>query len=183
MADAGDALENPVTAERVVFRKRGGETSGELLQFDLFMKPHSVAMPEHVHPRQEERIEVVSGTVRFRLGGKEEGLSASQTVVLPPGIPHTVWNGGGDEAHVLVEARPALKTETAIETVFGLARDGKVNKRGLPNPLQGALLAREYETFFAWPPVPVQRLVLAALAPIARRLGYRARYPQYSGRE
>ena len=183
MAHQGDVIENPITGERIIFGKTAEDTNGELLQFELFMKPHGVAMLEHVHPRQEERVEVVSGTVRFRLGGKEQILSASQAAVLPPGIPHTLWNDGDYEAHVLVEALPALKMETAIETLFGLARDEKTNKRGMPNPLQGALLAREYETFFARPPIPVQRAFLAVLAPIARLLGYRARYPQYSGPE
>jgi hypothetical protein len=41
-----------------------------------------------------------------------------------------------------------------LETLFGLAREGHVNKRGMPHPLQ--------------------------LAPIARRLGYRATYPSLS---
>jgi len=183
MARQGEAIENPVTGERAVFRKRAAETNGEFLQFDLFMKRRGFVMPEHVHLRQEERIDVVSGRVRFRLGGKEEELRASETAVLPAGIAHTMWNDGDDEAHVSVEARPALKTETAIETVFGLAREGKVSERGMPNPLQGALLAREYETFLARPPVPVQRAILAVLAPIARLFGYRARYEKYSGPE
>ncbi len=183
MASAGDVIENPVTGDRVIFRKTARDTNGELLQFELSMKPHGASMFEHVHLRQEERVEVVSGTVRFRRGGKEKRLSAGQTAVLPAGIPHTLWNGGDDEAHVLVEARPALKTETAIETLFGLARDGKVDKRGMPNPLQGAVVASEYETFFARPPIPVQRAAVAVLAPIARLFGYRSRYPEYSGPE
>ena len=181
MAQGGDSIDNPVTGQRVIFRKRAGDTGGELLQFELFMKPHGPRMLEHVHPRQEELVEVVAGAVRYRLGGAERLLSPGEAVALPPGVPHTLWNGGDDEAHVVFEVRPALETETAFETLFGLASDGRTNKQGMPNLLQGALLAREYETFFPWPPVPLQRAVLAVIAPIARLFGYRARYPQYSG--
>lgn len=44
-------------------------------------------------------------------------------------------------------------------------------------------LAREYDTFFGWPAVAVQKALLAPLVPVARLLGYRARYPRYSGPE
>ena len=183
MAKQGDVIENPVTGERIVFRQTSAGTNGELLQFELTLKPHGFVPVEHVHSRQEERVEVASGSVRYRLGGKEESLSAGQAAVLPPSIPHTLWNGTDDDAHLIMEVRPALGMEAALETLFGLARDGKTNDKGMPNPLHGALLAREYDIFLAGPPIPVQRAGIAVLAPIARLLGYRARYPEYSGRE
>ena len=46
-------------------------------------------------------------------------------------------------------SQPALAMEAAFETLFGLARDGKTNDKGMPNLLHGALLAREYDT--SWP--------------------------------
>ena len=183
MAKQGDVIENPVTGERIVFRQTSVDTSGELLQFELFLKPHGFVPVEHIHSRQEERPEVVSGSVRYRLGGKEESLGAGEAAVLPSGIPHALWNDTDDEAHLIMEVRPALGVETALETLFGLARDGKTNNKGMPNPLHGALLAREYELFLARPPIPMQRAGMAVLAPIARLLGYRARYRQYSGRD
>ena len=181
MAHAGDTIENPATGERIVFRKTAADTGGELLLFDLFLKPHGFIPVEHLHARQEERVEVVAGSLRYRLGGREEGLATAESAVLPPGIPHTLWNDSNDEAHLRMEVRPALNVETALETLFGLARDGKTGKRGMPRPLQGILLAREYELYLARPPVPVQKAVIAVLAPIARLLGYRARYEKYSG--
>jgi len=183
MAKQGDVIENPVTGERIVFRQTSVDTSGELLQFELFLKPHGFVPVEHIHSRQEERPEVVSGSVRYRLGGKEDSLSAGEAAVLPSGIPHALWNDTDDEAHLIMEVRPALGVETALETLFGLARDGKTNNKGMPNPLHGALLGREYELFLAGPPIPMQRAGMAVLAPIARLLGYRARYRQYSGRD
>ena len=181
MARQGDVIENPVTGERIVFRKTAQDTNGELLQFDLFLKPHGFVPVEHIHSRQEERVEVASGSVRYRLGGKEESLGAGQAAVLPPNIRHTLWNDTDDDAHIIMEVRPALIVEAALETIFGLARDGKTNNKGMPNPLHGALLAREYDLFLAGPPIPLQRAGMAILTPLARLLGYRARYPQYSG--
>jgi hypothetical protein len=69
-----------------------------------------------------------------------------------------------------------------IETLYGLARDGHVNAREMPNPLQLALTAQEFSDVivFRKPPPAAQRLVFAALTPIARRRGYRATYPSRS---
>ena len=179
--DAGrDTIENPVTGERVTFRQRSGQTGGGLLEFELVLEPRPAAAPGHIHARQDEQIEVTSGAVRLRLGGEEQRLEAGAALTLPAGIAHTLWNDGDEDARLLVRVRPALRTETGIETIFGVARDGKTNARGNPNPLQGALLARAYDTFFGWPPVPVQKALLAPLVPIARLLGYRDRYPEYS---
>src|SRR3990172_1055205 len=114
MAKQGDVIENPVTGERIVFRQTSAGTNGELLQFELTLKPHGFVPVEHVHSRQEERVEVVSGSVRYRLGGKEESLSAGQAAVLPPSIPHTLWNDTDDEAHLIMEMRPPLGVEAAL---------------------------------------------------------------------
>jgi len=81
-----------------------------------------------------------------------------------------------------VEAFAADAYAHMIETLFGLAREGHVNAKGMPNPLQLALTAQEFSDVivFRRPPQPLQRLVFGALTPIARRRGYRATYPSLS---
>jgi quercetin dioxygenase-like cupin family protein len=180
MAQAGDELVNPVTGLRTVFRKTAQDTSGELLQVDWIGEPGWTTGPDHVHPRQEERFEVLSGKLGLRVEGVERVHGAGEVIVAPAGAPHAAWNAGDDEVYVLVDFKPALRTETAFETLAGLARDGKTNRAGAPmNPLRLALILREYEEeiYFVRPPLAVQRLILGALARVARLLGYRAEYP------
>jgi quercetin dioxygenase-like cupin family protein len=129
---------------RIVFRQTASQTNGELLQFDFFLQPRHVIALEHLHPRQEERFQVISGTVRGRMEGKDQQATQGQLVVTPPGMPHVWWNEGPEEAHLLVEFRPALQTENFLAGVFALARRGQADKHGLPGLLQLALLA---ETF------------------------------------
>jgi quercetin dioxygenase-like cupin family protein len=179
MAKAGDELVNPVTGLRTVFRKTAQDTSGELLQVDWIGEPGWTTGPDHVHPRQEERFEVLSGKLGLRVGDVERVHSAGEVIMVPEGAPHAAWNAGDDEVHVLVDFRPALKTERAFETLAGLARDGKTNRTGVPkNPLRLALILREFEEeiYFVRPPLAVQRVILGALAFIGRLLGYRAEY-------
>jgi hypothetical protein len=73
--------------------------------------------------------------------------------------------------------------ESLFETLFGLGRDGKTDEEGAPRLLQGAVMLAEYEDEYrlARPPLPVQKALLAVLAPIGRLLGYRAWYARYSG--
>ena len=180
MARAGDELVNPVTGLRTVFRKTARETSGELLQVDWIGSPGWTTGPDHVHPLQEERFEVVSGKLGLRVEGVERVHSAGEVIVAPAGSAHAAWNAGDDTVNVLVDFRPALRTEKAFETLAGLARDGKTNKAGAPSdPLLLALVLREYEDeiYFVRPPLAVQRVILGALARVARLLGYRAEYP------
>jgi quercetin dioxygenase-like cupin family protein len=186
MAKAGDELVNPVTGLRTVFRKTAQDTKGELLQVDWIGSPGWTTGPDHVHPRQEERFEVLSGKLGLRVGGVERVHGSGDVVIVSAGAPHAAWNAGDDEVHILVDFRPALRTETAFEALAGLARDGKTNRAGAPkNPLRLALVLREFEEeiYFVRPPLAVQRVILGALAFIARTLGYRDEYPYLQPRQ
>jgi hypothetical protein len=85
-------------------------------------------------------------------------------------------------ARVRVEVTPGERFAHMIETLFGLARLGHVDAKGMPNPLQLALTAREFRDVFVLrsPPPAVQRALFGMLAPVARWRGYRATYPQLS---
>ena len=187
MAKAGDEIVNPVTGHRIVFRKTTQETDGELLQMEWIGGPGWRAGPVHVHSWQEERFEVLSGTLGSRVAGVERAHKPGDgAVVVPAGVEHTVWNGGDEEVRALVEFRPASsRSELMLETVFGLAQDGKLSKAGIPrNPLRLALIVHDYEDqiYLARPPLAVQRALFGALASVGRLLGYRAEYPYPYGR-
>ena len=136
----------------------------------------------HVHPNQEERFEVLSGRPWFRVAGTQGRARPGEVIVVPPGTPHTWCNDTGEEARVLVDFRPALRTETFFENLIGLARAGKLSRRGWPNPFRAAVLAQEYreEVVGAWPPLPVQHVLVGLLAPLGRLLGYRGNDSRYT---
>ena len=180
---AENPLVHPVTGERLVFRKRSRDTNGELLEFELLMAPGGFVASPHVHPSQEERFEIAGAELMFRVGGVERRYKPGDVAVVPPGVPHVWWNPSDTEAATLIQLRPALDMETVFETLFGLAADGKVSTKGLPNPLQMMVLARAYRREVQ-PGPPLSRFVgplSVVLAPVGRLLGYRARYERYSG--
>ena len=72
--------------------------------------------------------------------------------------------------------RPALEFESLIETMFTLAAEGKTNRKGMPNPLRLAVIARShFDTVrLPFPPAWLQRAALAVGARLGTLLGYRA---------
>jgi len=180
MARAGAELWNPATQLRTVFRETAESTAGELLQVDWIGSPGWTTGPDHVHRLQEERFEVLCGTLGLRAGGVERVHGPGDVVVVPAGEAHAAWNAGDDDVHVLVDFRPALRTEIAFETLAGLAQAGRTIGPGVPrNPLRLALVLREFEDEirFVQPPATVQKLILGPLAALGRLLGLSATYP------
>lgn len=182
MARAGEIIENPATGERIRFRKTAEDTDGRSLEFDYYLEPGGFVVASHVHPRQEERLEVVDGALDVRIDGDEWTATSGTAFTVPAGVLHRVWNDGDEDVHVSVTLRPAMDIAAFFETLFGLAREGKTDRKGRPNPLQSAVIASEFrdEIRLPWIPVPVQRALFTALGAIGRAVGYRARYPEYS---
>ena len=178
MIHAGDMLENPITGERLLFRKTSSDTGGEAIVLETFVKLDGFVAAAHVHPYQEERFEILDGSVGFMLGGKEFVEGPGEKLTVPTGTPHRFWNAGEEEARFVCEVRPALQFEQLIETMFALASDGKTNSRGLPNPLRLAVIANAtFDTVrLPFPPAWMQRMGLAMGAPVGRLLGYEPVY-------
>jgi quercetin dioxygenase-like cupin family protein len=187
MAYAGQIIENPVSGESITFRKTAADTGGELLEFDLELTPDGHVPGKHVHPSQEERFEVLAGTMKFKLGRKTVVAEAGEVVTVPAGAAHKFANGSDETAHVRVQVTPALEMERLLETAVRLAEEGRTTSKGMPKPLDLALFVTEFgdEVQGAFPPAWVQRATMAPLAWIARRRGHAERYapvrPAYAG--
>lgn len=179
MAQAGDVIENPMFGMRITFRETGVETNGELLRMEAHIEPTKGYDQPHVHPGTEEQITVVSGLMKGMFNGQDKQIEPGETLVIPPGTPHVFQAEG--ETEIVFEFRPARRVETLFETLFGLARDGKVPKSGRPRLLQTAAIFKEYKNEIrpAGAPDLVLR-VIDLIEPMARLAGRRPWYPRYT---
>ena len=173
MAYAGQILENPVTGERITFRKTSAETNGEYVEIDLELAADGAVPGTHVHPKQVEIFEVLEGTMKFRLGLKKIVAGPGEVVTVPAGAVHNFANAGTDTAKVRVTMEPALKMEELFETSVSLAKQGRVMKSGMPKPLDLALFVERFqdEARAPFPPHPVVRVLFAPLRRMALRRG------------
>jgi quercetin dioxygenase-like cupin family protein len=178
MIVAGQTVENPQTGERLVFHKTARDTGGEYTQFEAFIAPGGHLPAAHIHPSQSERFEITSGTLTLKIDGKLVEAKQGDVVTIEPGQRHNFWNRTDGEVSFKVEVRPALKIESVIETMYGLAADGKTNRFGMPNPLRLAVIAEHHFDTVQLPLVPVaaQRAAVAVGASIGRMLGFGSTY-------
>ena len=139
MAYAGQTLDNPVSGERITFRRTAADTNGELLEFDLTLAPDGHVPGAHVHPEQEERFFVHSGRMEFRLGFRKIVAEAGDSVIVPAGRVHKFKNGGDAEAQVRVQVVPALDMEELFETTVALAEEGDAVGAALLGEIHGGL--------------------------------------------
>lgn len=178
MARAGQIIDNPVSGERITFLRTAADTAGNLLELELELAADGRVPGAHVHPEQEERFEVIDGTMRFRLGLRTIVAQAGDVVVVPAGRVHRFVNGGDGPARVRVRVQPALDMEELLVTTAQLAREGHVLRSGMPRPLHLALFVRRFRREVRAPLAPawIVQAVMAPLGALARRRGHGERY-------
>ena len=101
----------PATQDRVIVLKSAEETAGEFFRCEYIARVVSTAPRDHIHTHQEERLEVVEGTVRCRVAGKEYVLERGRVMVIPAGTPHAVWNDDHRGSRSISEYRPAMNAQ------------------------------------------------------------------------
>jgi len=180
--EVGEVWENPVTRERATILERPWDNPEGRATAELTALVGARVVGEHHHPALVERFTVLEGELTVKLDGQVSVLRAGETAVVEAGVWHDWWNASDRDTRVRVEVTPGERFVYMIETLFGLARLGYCDRKGMPYPLQLSLTAPEFGdvVVFRSPPLAVQRAVFGALAPIARLRGYRATYPQLS---
>jgi quercetin dioxygenase-like cupin family protein len=178
----GEVAENPATGERgtileLPWRNPEGRTVVELTAL-----VGARVVGEHRHPALVERFTALDGELTVKRDGQTSVLHEGKTAVVEAGGWHDWWNASDRDARVRLEVIPGERWLHSIEMLWGLGRLGYTNAKGMPNPLQLALLMREFSDVVVLrrPPPAIQRAVFGTLAPIARWRGYRATYPQLS---
>ena len=183
MIRAGETLVNPVTGERLVFELTSHDTGGEYIRFETIVEPGGKVASAHVHPYQTEIFTVNAGTLGVKLGREKVVLGEGASVQIEPGTAHRFWNAGDDVLRFTAEVRPSLAFESLIETMFGLAADGKTNRKGMPNPLRLAVIAKHHFDVARLPVVPdaLQRAALVPGVLLGRAVGYGPTYETGDG--
>jgi mannose-6-phosphate isomerase-like protein (cupin superfamily) len=156
-------IDDPAVAAFDVVLEEGGSGGGNALV--------------HVHPLAEEIFKVRSGRMKVVIGGKQCVLETGQSATVPRRAPHCFMNASDGTTEITVEFVPAQQHLRFFANFASLAqhRPEWFSAKGDPNLLLIALALDAYRDhlYLAGPPMFLQKLLFAVLAPIARLRGYR----------
>jgi quercetin dioxygenase-like cupin family protein len=174
MAIRGHEITNPKTGQRIKFVQTTNDTKGSFLEMLSTYETNSIEPPSHYHPFQEEYFEVVSGELSIRMNGEVELMGPGHQLYIAKNTSHAMWNNSNKPTTVRWKVVPAMDTERFLETLTGLAHEGKTGPDGRPGIFQVALTANRFCNVFrfARPPYLVQKIFFTLLTPIAYLLGY-----------
>ena len=134
--------------------------------------------PRHFHPEQDERFEVIEGVVKVELDGEVRELHPSDSLEIPRGVVHRLWNPAEGPARATWRTTPAGRTEQWFRALDALYREGRTGKDGQPGPLAYGVMLSEYRDVFRLAgPDLLLRPSLGLLATVGRARGYSATAP------
>jgi len=168
MPAPGDTLDNPRLRTRLLWRETASSTHGERVVAELWMGSDAAERPDHLHPKMTERLSVLEGRARARLGDRTYELGPGESIDVPPGMPHGFGRANQDELHVLLEGWPALHWDDFSTKMWKI----DLGPRGRPDMLRTSLAMRRYpdHMYMAAAPIPVQKVLFSLLAGVARLL-------------
>jgi quercetin dioxygenase-like cupin family protein len=166
---AAELVEDPVLRQRYRFRREG-----DVLTVEVWGEPGS-AVPDHIHPRSQERWEVVEGEFTFTVEREKRSAGPGERVVVEPGVRHNFEVTGPEVAFARVEVEPGLDQQGFLEDGAALNRSGRFTRNGIPKSFRAMVEAAEFidryeeSTVLLFPPRIVQRLLFRPLARLASR--------------
>lgn len=78
--------------------------------------PAGSCTQEHYHPKAEEIYFITSGTGRMRIEGEEREVGVGDSIAIPPGQRHKLWNTGETTLTLLCCCAPAYEHQDTILT-------------------------------------------------------------------
>jgi quercetin dioxygenase-like cupin family protein/uncharacterized protein YndB with AHSA1/START domain len=113
---------NVIDAPALGLRFEIREHTDEKLEFDAVGRTRGFITQYHVHTIQSEHFEVIEGTLRLVVDGREHLLGPGETMEIPAGTPHRQLAGDEASGRVRVTVRPAARTLEFLELLGGYPR-------------------------------------------------------------
>jgi quercetin dioxygenase-like cupin family protein len=171
MSEPVEVLELAPLGVRVEIERTAAQTDGELIEFVVTGRPRGFLAQPHVHTRQAERFQVLSGELELQVGGRVQRLGLGQTSEVPAGAPHRQRVGSSQYGRVRVQSLPAGRTEEFLRRLAQMCADGALLPGGWPRPLAAAELVCDFadEGHAARPSLTVQTSLARGLLRAASR--------------
>lgn len=114
-------IDDPLTGQRLTFLETSADSHGRSLRAEVELAADGY-VPRHLHFRQDERIEVLAGSVRYRTRGEDRLMRPGDTAVVHRRRLHRVSNAGDSTARFVLEVHPARHIEQTMRSMFAIGR-------------------------------------------------------------
>jgi hypothetical protein len=122
---------------------------------------------------QDEHFELHEGELTVKLANETTLLRSGDSLDVPRGTPHAMWNSGGSVTRATWQVRPALRTEQFFAAVHEMRAAGAAGKGGMITmPAAGMIFKAFPDEFRLVMPELARRPTIALLAAIGRLRGY-----------
>lgn len=158
---------NPIFNDSCTFIKTSEETNGQISEMEVRLGAGG-GNPMHRHTGFTETFTAINGNLGLTVKGKKISLKPGETITVQRGEPHQFFNEGDQEVKFhLVFMSGHTGGENMLRIMYGLARDGKTNKKGLPNLMTIAVVGEMGDSMVTG--------VLSLLSPILKWMAAKAR--------
>lgn len=124
--------ENPVIKNRIEFKELCEESNGTRTVAEITLRKGG-RVPLHYHYEFSEYYEVLEGQLKMQIGREVKTLNKNDYVLIPVKTVHRYYNDSDSEVKFKVVIQPGnMGYQLLVAVLNGLARDGRVNKDGLP---------------------------------------------------
>ena len=121
----------------------GGHDTPITVEMELIPGAESIL---HRHPNQDERYEVIFGTIDLFVDSAWRQLRSGHTLTIPKGAAHAFRNSSSALVKTLNTHTPRLRFEEYLRVMEQLIRQGKVTgAKGLKNSLYLSLHGVKYQ--------------------------------------
>ena len=132
---------NPVSGEKVTFLSISSETNGLKTVIEIELQPKGEGPPPHYHKAYDETFHILEGELSIQLGRELKTLKKGETLTVNKYQQHTFRNDSLSVVKLQVTVTPGHEGfENALSILFGLSRDGLVNKAGAPKRIADLLV-------------------------------------------
>ncbi len=138
------------TGEKLTFSNLVVKDGKEWLEGENEVRPNA-GPPMHVHYRQDEALEVITGKMGYQeLGGEKKYLEPGESILFKAGTPHKFWNAGTDMLRCKGYISPP---DNVIYFLSEIYKSSNANG-GRPGLYDSAYLLRRYRSEFGMLEIP-----------------------------
>jgi len=120
------------------------ETGGAYTLIEVQLQPGS-GNQFHYHTKLAKKFTAIKGELALDMGRQQLRLQAGESILVAPDRLHRFYNPSGQPIIFQVKLTPGHERfEHGLAIVYGLAADGKLNKKGIPRNIDHMALLMSF---------------------------------------